>query len=157
MGASDAAITVISLCYDYGTTSSSSTSSSSSSASYVSLFWGNATAAPWAQAVSVLTTKNSGGTFNATNITSNGYFYVEYSGTKNQVELILQSWSGGASWAKVTASETGTANGHYYAKYSYSNCVKAFGSSNFTGLLDKVHAGAAKDTTTVYSVCYCYS
>ncbi|MDO4945230.1 MAG: hypothetical protein Q4E74_08555 [Ruminococcus sp.] len=39
---------------------------------------------------------------------SNGYFYVEYSGSKNQVEFILQSRSGGAEWAKVSPCETGT-------------------------------------------------
>ena len=58
-----------------------------------------------------MTSKN-GGSFNAYDIQSNGYFYVEYSGTQNQVEFVLQSWSGGAEWAKVSPSETGTANGH---------------------------------------------
>ncbi|WP_124100001.1 cellulase family glycosylhydrolase [Ruminococcus sp. Marseille-P6503] len=134
---------------------SSSSGSESSGDSYTSLFWGESSAGAWQQAASVMTSKN-GGSFNAADIRSNGYFYVEYSGTQNQVEFILQSWSGGAEWAKVQPSETGTANGHYYAKYSYDNCKAAFGSSDFSGKLDQIHAGAANSGITVYSVCYCY-
>lgn len=134
--------------------SSSSSSGSSSGDSYTSLFWGNNYANAWEQAVSVMTSKN-GGSFDAYNIKSNGYFYVEYSGSQNQVEFVLQSWSGGASWAKVSPSETGMANGHYYAKYSYNNCKNAFGTSDFGGKLDQIHAGAANGSVTIYSVCYC--
>jgi len=144
-----------SLCTVYTQGSSGGSSESGDGDEYISLFWGNAVSSPWEQAVSVMTSKN-GGSFNASDITSNGYFYVEYSGTENQLEFILQSWSGGAEWAKVTPSETGTCNGHYYAKYSYENCVAAFGSSDFSGKLDQIHAGSAKNTTTFYSVCYCY-
>lgn len=135
--------------------SSSSSSSSSSGSNYKSIFWGSSTASAWGQAVSAMTSKN-GGSFNAYDIQSNGYFYVEYSGTQDQVEFVLQSWSGGAEWAKVSPSETGTANGHYYAKYSYNNCKSAFGTSDFGGKLDQIHAGAANGTVTIYSVCYCW-
>ena len=135
--------------------SSSSSSSSSSGSNYKLIFWGSSTASAWGQAVSAMTSKN-GGSFNAYDIQSNGYFYVEYSGTQNQVEFVLQSWSGGAEWAKVSPSETGTANGHYYAKYSYNNCKSAFGTSDFGGKLDQIHAGAANGTVTIYSVCYCW-
>lgn len=117
------------------------------------LFSGTATASNWGQAVSVMTSKN-GGSFNPGIITSDGYFYIEYTG--GPVELILQSWSGGSEWAKVTASEIGTVNGNSYAKYSYANCVAAFGSSNFSGLLDNIHAGAASGSVTVYSLEYRY-
>lgn len=133
--------------------SSSSDGGSSSGSSYTSLFYGSSSASGWNQAVSVTTTKN-GGSFNASAITSGGHFYVEYSGTQNGLELILQSWSGGSSWGKVTMSESGTANGHYYAKYKYSNCVSTFGSSNFSGMLDKIHVGATGSDLTVYSICY---
>jgi len=122
---------------------------------YVSVFWGESGASSWEQAVSVLTEKN-GGSFKGSDILSNGYFYVEYSGAENQLEFILQSWSGGNEWAKVSVSETGTANGHYYAKFSYDNCVSAFGTSDFSNKLDQIHVGAKDDWITVYSVCYCY-
>ncbi len=59
--------------------SSSSSSSSSSDSNYQSIFWGSSTASAWGQDVSAMTSKN-GGSFNAYDIQSNGYFYVEYSG-----------------------------------------------------------------------------
>lgn len=136
--------------------SSSSSSSANSGDPYVSLFWGQATASPWGQPVSVMTSKN-GGSFNASDIKKNGYFYVEYSNNNaKQIELILQSWSGGTGWAKVSAYEYGTANGHSYAKFSYNDCVNAFGTNSFSSYLDQIHVGCKKNTTTVYSVCYCY-
>ena len=66
----------------------------------------------------------------------------------------MQSWSGGSEWAKVTPAEIGAANGHSYAKYSYSSCVAAFGSDNFSGLLDNIHVGATSGSVTVYSLEY---
>ncbi len=115
------------------------------------LFSGAASASNWGQAVSVMTTKN-GGSFNPGIMTADGYFYVEYSG--DSAELIMQSWSGGSEWAKVTPAEIGAANGHSYAKYSYSSCVAAFGSDNFSGLLDNIHVGATSGSVTVYSLEY---
>lgn len=123
---------------------------------YVSLFWGNSYTSWWQATASAKTTR-AGGEFNAADIKKNGYFYVEYSGDEKQLELILQSWSGGANWAKVQASEYGSANGHYFAKFSYNDCVSAFGSSDFSSLLDQVNVGAKEGNITVYSVAYCYS
>lgn len=134
--------------------SSSSGSSQSGNPSYVSAFWGKASCNAWEQAVCIDTT-NGGGSFNTSSIKSNCHFYVEYSGAKNEVELILQSWSGGAEWAKVQSFENGTANGHYYAKFSYNDMVKAFG-SNF-GKLNRINIGAKNGSITVYSVCCSYS
>ncbi len=118
--------------------------------SYVSAFWGEASCGAWGQ-VSVDTAKN-GGSFNANSITANSYFYVEYTGS--EIELILQSWSGGANWANVQAFENGTANGHSYAKFSYNDIVSAFGSDFST--LDRINVGAKESNITVYSVCCCY-
>lgn len=119
---------------------------------YVSIFWGTKSCGSWGQAVSVMTSKNYG-SFDVSNLSAKGYFYVEYSGSENEFELVLQSWSGGASWARVQPSETGRANGHYYAKFTYADCVKALG----TGLdkLDQLHAAAKNGDITVYSICYC--
>ncbi len=118
---------------------------------YVSAFWGEASCGSWGQAVSVDTAKN-GGSFSADSITDNSYFYVEYTGS--DVELILQSWSGGENWAKVQAFTTGTANGHNFAKFSYKDIVNAFGSD--FGKLDRIYVGAKDGGITVYSVCCCY-
>ncbi len=99
-----------------------------------------------------MTSKNYG-SFDVSYLSANGYFYVEYSGAENEFELILQSWSGGANWARVQPSETGRANDHYYAKFTYADCVKELG----TGFdkLDQLHAAAKNGDITVYSICYC--
>lgn len=99
--------------------------------------------------------KKNGGSFSANEITPDGYFYVEYSGTQTAPELIFQSWSNGDIWSVIPASEIGTANGHYFAKYSYQNCIKAFGTDNLAETLDQILVGAAEHAVTIYSVCYC--
>ena len=119
---------------------------------YVSIFWGAKSCGSWGQAVSVMTSKNYG-SLDVSHLSANGYFYVEYSGAENEFELILQSWSGGASWARVQPSETGKANGHYYAKFTYADCVKALGAG--FDKLDQLHAAAKNGDITVYSICYC--
>lgn len=119
---------------------------------YVSIFWGAKSCGSWGQAVSVMTSKNYG-SFDVSYLSSNGYFYVEYSGAENELELILQSWSGGASWARVQPSETGRANDHYYAKFTYADCVKELGAG--FDKLDQLHAAAKNGDITVYSICYC--
>ncbi len=155
VGAAGASLEVISVCYDSGSGSSASSSDSSTSASYTSLFYGSASASGWNQAVSVATSR-AGGDFAGSAITSGGHFYVEYKGSKDKAELILQSWSGGAGWAKVSPSESGTANGNYYVKYSYNNCVAAFGTNDFANKLDMIHVGAAGASIEIVSVCYTY-
>lgn len=136
-----------------GNGNNNSGSDNDTAVNYTSLFYGSAFASGWDQAVSVSTTR-AGGSFDAAVITEGGHFYVEYKGAQDKVELILQSWSGGEGWAKVSASETGTANGSYFAKFSYDNCVSAFGTKDFAGKLDRVHVGAAGGSIEVISVCY---
>lgn len=119
---------------------------------YVSIFWGAKSCGSWGQAVSVMTSKNYG-SLDVSYLSANGYFYAEYSGAENEFELILQSWSGGASWARVQPSETGKANGHYYAKFTYADCVKVLGAG--FDKLDQLHAAAKNGDITVYSICYC--
>lgn len=150
LAAAEYGISVYSASYVGGTSSSGS---SDKSDPYVSAFWGNASCGNWGQAVLINTTKN-GGSFSPDSITSNSHFYVEYSGSEKEIELILQSWSGGANWAKVQAYEFGSCNGHYTAKFSYKDMVSAFG-SDFSKL-DRINVGAKNGSITVYSVCCCY-
>jgi endoglucanase len=149
VGAMTGNVTVYSVCYDFG----KNNGSGGSTDNYTTLFSGESKAEPWGQAVSLMTTKN-GGSFDVKTIKANGYFYVEYSGKQNQIELVLQSWSGGAEWAKISPYETGQINGHYYAKFKYQDCVNTFGTSDLEGKLDKLHVGAQKNTTTVYLLRY---
>ena len=138
-----------------GSSGGGNTSTDTGSDNYESIFWGKSSAYNWGQAACIPTTR-AGGNFNPSHITSGGHFYVEYSGNKGDVELILQSWSGGAEWAKVSPSQTGTANGHYYCEYSYDNCVKAFGTKDFSNYLDMINIGAKSGSIELYSVCYTF-
>ena len=114
------------------------------------LFFGSAYADNWGQAVSVKTAKN-GGSCNMPSMDSKGYIYVEYSGAYNEIELILQSWSGGSDWCRISPSEDGkTDNGTYYVKYNYQDIVNAYGTNLDT--TDVVHIGARSNGITVYSV-----
>lgn len=116
------------------------------------LYYGSAVAYDWQQAVSVYTNKN-GGSLNPSIFSDKGYFWVEYSGNQGKLELILQSWSGGAGWAKVAPTESGwTGNGTCYAKFSQQACKNAFG-SDFSKL-DAVHVGAVGEYLNVISVDY---
>lgn len=104
------------------------------------------TASGWSQALSIDATIPI-----RKAIAEGAYFYVEYSGTKDKIELIFQSMSGGEGWAKIPSSESGTLeNGKYYVKYSYENCVSGFKSDDFLKYLDKIYVGAAGTDLTVY-------
>lgn len=116
------------------------------------LFSGSATGSNYATPVGVKTTHGGGGFCAPAVIKTGGYyggyFYVEYTGTQNSIALVLQSWSGGTSWATVQPTATGTSgNGNYYAKFSYAACTAAYG-SDFS-LLDKVLVGTGSGAITV--------
>ena len=117
------------------------------------LFTGTASAEAWKQATFVTTIKNENGTLDPSIIKEGGYFYVEYTGNVGQIELIMQSWSGGTEWAKINLCESGMAGNNYYAKFSYADCVAAFG-GDFATYLDRVYVGALNGTITVYSLSY---
>jgi mannan endo-1,4-beta-mannosidase len=122
----------------------------SPSYSYIQYFYGSKSAEPWGQAVSLTTNKN-GGPINISDIKKDGYFYVEYTGTMNSIELCLQSWSGGPTWVKITPSETGQTSGGYYAKFSYTDLISNFGRLD---LLDQVHVSAKEQKITVNKLQY---
>jgi len=61
---------------------------------------------------------------------------------EGKLELILQSWSGGAGWAKVAPTETGWTNqGTCYAKIQPAGVQKTHFGSDYSKL-DAVHVGA---------------
>ena len=160
VGAKQVPITAFCLRYYSGTNNNNNNNTnnnsggSSGSASRVSIFEGSSSSSNWGQAVSMETAKNKG-KFDSSVIKPNGYFYVEYTGKKNEVELILQSWSGGENWAKIDPTQSGDTNGKFYSKFSYESCVHAFKTSDFKNKLDKIYVGAKNDSITVYKFCYC--
>lgn len=106
-----------------GSSSGNTGDSSTEDSSINNLFYGSSYADNWAQAVSVSTTKN-GGSANITDMKSGDFVWVEYTGAYEDFDLVLESKSGGNSWAKVSPSESGTTNeGTYYAKFYYDDIV----------------------------------
>jgi hypothetical protein len=86
-------------------------------------------------------------------VKKDGYFYVEYTGAKGSVKLILQSWCGGAHCAVVEPTESGSAaDGNHYAKFSYSACEASYGSK--FSKRNKIIVALKTDSITVKSVSY---
>ena len=120
---------------------------------YIQYFYGSSSCSGWGQAVGINTAKN-GGEINVSDIVKNGYFYVEYTGDMDKIELIFESWSGGNSWCRMSPTETGTCENGYYAKWSYDSIISAYGSDLST--VDKVFIGDADGYITVYKLMYIY-
>lgn len=120
------------------------------STNYIQYFYGSNSATSWNQAVSVMTSTN-GGPLLLADLKANGYFYVEYAGEQQSIELCLQSWSGGQTWVKIAPSETGTTNNVNYAKFSYADLISHYGSLTH---LDQVHVSAKETGITVYKLQY---
>lgn len=101
----------------------------------------------WGQAVTLGTLKNDGGSFDPSWLEKDCVVRVYYE-SNSVPELVLQSWSGGAEWAKVGAAKA--ANG--VAEYTYSSMVTAFGTDDFASYLDNFIVGDTGAALTVKSV-----
>ena len=133
-----------------GSQASSSDNSGTTTSGTTNIFYGSSYADNWAQAVSVSTT-HYGGSVDVTKMISGDYFWVEYTGSYGDFDLVFESFSGGNSWAKVSPSENGsTGNGTYYAKFYYNDIVNVYGSDFST--VDKVHVSSHVSGITVISV-----
>jgi len=102
----------------------------------------------WGQAITLTTVKNEGGVFDPTVLTSDKVVVVYYT-ADSAPELVLQSWSGGESWAKVAASDLSTDG---VAVYTYDDMVAAYGSSDFESTLDAFIVGDTGSALTVSEV-----
>ncbi|MDO5125068.1 MAG: GDSL-type esterase/lipase family protein, partial [Ruminococcus sp.] len=86
-----------------------------------------------------LYTKHVGGEWDASQMNEGGYFYAEYNGAKDGLNICLQSHSGGPRWAALTPDETTQlADGRWASKYSYDQIVSKYG-TNFVRL-DQIQA-----------------
>lgn len=101
----------------------------------------------WGQAVTLAALKNEGGSFDPSWLKADCVVRVYYE-SNSVPELVLQSWSGGAEWAKVGATKV--ADG--VAEYTYSSMVKAFGTDDFSSYLDNFIVGDTGAALTVKSV-----
>ncbi len=118
----------------------------------VTIFQGAESIGTWQFALPTSTIKN-GGTFDSSMISEAGYFYLTYTGDESEVQMILQSWSGGAGWAQVAPSEVGAlGNDTYYAKFDYATMSAAYG-TNFAAL-DKFYVFSITEPITICSLEY---
>ncbi|MDR1506194.1 MAG: hypothetical protein LBI67_03740 [Treponema sp.] len=102
----------------------------------------------WGQAVALDTLKN-GGRLDPSLFTENSAVMVYYS-SASPPELILQSWTGGAGWAKVAPSAvTGSAS---CAQYRSADMASAFGTADFAAYLDKFYVGDTGSDLKVYAI-----
>lgn len=118
---------------------------------YIQYYYGNAWCGAWGQALGYSTAKN-GGEIDVNDIKKGGYFYIEYTGDYQKAELILQSWSGGAGWLRLSPTESGYGTDGYYAKWSYDSIVSAYGSDLST--IDKIYIGASDGSINVIKLQY---
>lgn len=118
----------------------------------ISLFSGNIQSASWNLAITLTSTKD-GGTFDSSEFKNKGYFYVEYTGEKDGIQLILQRWSGGEGWAVANPSEIGvTEDNINYAKFNEES-IRAVYKSELSKL-DSIHVWNTKGTFTIKSIDY---
>lgn len=103
----------------------------------------------WGQAVSLTTVKNDDGVFDPSILSADKAVVVYYS-ADTAPEVVLQSWSGGAGWAKVPANEEYSTAG--CAVYTYDYMTAMYESDNLVDTLDAFYVGDTGSELTVYEV-----
>lgn len=108
------------------------------------LFKGSATAVTKDQNLTFFYTAHAGGKWDGSVINKNSCFYIEYTGAKDGVYLVLSSASGATGWAAVYPNETGVGNnGVRYSVFDYDQFAEKFG-TNFARL-DQVQVLSSKN------------
>lgn len=103
--------------------------------------------AAWTLGPSISTT-NSGGTFDPTEIARGGYFAVDYTGAKGKVYLAFSEW-GQNIWASVnTPSYTIETENGYRSYYNFTDCAKTYGDVDLSEV-DAICIGTTQSTGTV--------
>jgi hypothetical protein len=110
----------------------------------VDLGFSGSTTADWDPFIQMDTDKNEGPFDRAW--LGNGFAINVYYSGDNTPECIMQSWSGGEGWAKVTAAEDDGSK----AVFTIDGIIAAYG-DDFS-LLDAVRVGSAEGALEVYSV-----
>lgn len=94
----------------------------------------------WELAVGVNTT-NANGTFDPSQITEEGYFTVEYTGSLKAVYLAFSDWQSG-KWASVNVpSACETVEGVRTATFTFQQCYIQYGNKDFSSV-DQICAGS---------------
>ncbi len=100
-----------------------------------------------------ITAKKNGGVLDSSIMNQDGYFAVNFKGSRNSAKLVFSSWSGGEGWATVTPTAIKrNGSNEFTAIFSYDGIVKAFGEDFST--LDVVYFVSGGSGYTIYSVDY---
>lgn len=98
----------------------------------------------WALGPSVQTT-NGSGTFDPTEITKDGYFTVDYTGTEGAVYLAFSEWAS-LKWASVDIpTSTEKTDKGYTSVFSFDDCAAVYGSVDFSDV-DAIRSGTTNAT-----------
>ena len=103
----------------------------------------------WGQAVAIPTVHGGGG-FDASIIVPGSVITVYTAASEAPPELILQSWSGGEGWAKVSPTCQNESGSIY--QFNYDDIVAAFNSDDIAGLLDQIFVGDTGEALEVFSI-----
>ena len=117
------------------------------------IYDGSATVSNVWQLITGVNTTNSNGDFDPSLITEGGTFTVEFAGTDKGVYLALSEWEAG-TWSQVDVPAECVANGdRYIATFTYEQCCKAYGSSDFSAI-DQICVGSTNSVgdTTLYRI-----
>ena len=116
------------------------------------LFSGSKTAKGNTSLFIYLYTKHVGGDFDNASIRYGSYFTLEYTGTKDKINVCLSSASrDDHTWVAVKPTSTVTLdNGHYLSTYTIEDCIEAF-TSNLQRL-DQIQIYTSYDTGEENSV-----
>lgn len=116
------------------------------------LFSGSKTAKGNTSLFTYLYTKHVGGDFDNASIRYGSYFTLEYTGTKDKINVCLSSASrDDHTWVAVKPTSTVTLdNGHYLSTYTIEDCIEAF-TSNLQRL-DQIQIYTSYDTGEENSV-----
>ena len=118
----------------------------------INLFSGSKEVSAWQTALEVSTKKN-GGSFDPAVITKDGYFAVTFTGTKDSLQVVFQSWTGGSGWAVVKPNQiTTNTDGSYTAVFDYDTVTAAYVTSY--DLLDRIYVQTQNGPIVLQSVDY---
>lgn len=118
----------------------------------INLFTGPKESSAWAQVVTFDSIRNYG-TFDNSILTEGGYFEANITGSSEGIQMIFQSWTGGAGWAIVEPSEVITQkDGSYLLRFTYDDIAAVYGTR--FDLLDRIYFNTTWKAITLNSIDY---
>ncbi|HAU85953.1 MAG TPA: hypothetical protein DCW90_10750 [Lachnospiraceae bacterium] len=118
----------------------------------VNLFTGPKESTAWSQVVTFDSVRNNG-SFDNDIIKKGGYFEANVTGDPDDIQMIFQSWTGGAGWAVVIPSEIITnADGSKLVRFTYDDIAAVYGDR--FDLIDRIYFNTTWKAITLNSIDY---